>query len=228
VIQQSRVGTAVSSIYLGIVRLPWSFGQDANDKVPNGNPIPLAGCGAPPQNMNSKLSNKTDSAEKANPPNRGPVSGVTPAAVGTDGVRRITLEEAQQMAARTNNPTRALWAAQVEIAKQHRLGGAVAVLPSSHDFSQQSPQKQTGQVLTCSTSNRGWDPEHSRKHIRKDETLFDVNAIQPVTPLFAIYQLAKIARADEIIAKRRRECRWRKRRTESRKITSICSSPNGN
>jgi len=36
---------------------------------------------------------------------------------------------------------------------------------------------------------------------------FDVNAIQPVTPLFAIYQLAKIARADEIIAKRRRECR---------------------
>jgi len=37
--------------------------------------------------------------------------------------------------------------------------------------------------------------------ITKNETAFNVSATQPITPLFAIYQLVKIARADENIAR---------------------------
>ena len=36
---------------------------------------------------------------------------------------------------------------------------------------------------------------------KKDETVVNLSAVQPVTPLMAIYQLAKIARADENIAR---------------------------
>jgi outer membrane protein len=176
--------------------------QDANDKVPNGIQFPLPVAAAPPAKHEFELSNKTDSAEKANPPNRGPVSGVTPAAVGTDGVRRITLEEAQQMAARTNNPLVHLGQLQVEIAKQHRLGVQSQYFPSiGTTFLNNHLNKQTGQVLTVRRPIAGGTLSIPVNIFAKDETLFDVNAIQPVTPLFAIYQLAKIARADEIIAK---------------------------
>ncbi len=176
--------------------------QDANDKAPNGIQFPLPVAAAPPAKYKFELSNKTGSAEKANPPNRGPVSDATPAAVGTDGVRRITLEEAQQMAAGTSNPLVRLGQLQVEIAKQHRLGVQSQYFPSiGTTFLNDHLNKQTGQVLTFRRPISGGTLSVPVNIFAKNQTIFDVNATQPVTPLFAIYQLVKIARADENIAK---------------------------
>jgi len=58
-------------------------------------------------------------------------------------------EEAQQMAARTNNPLVHLGQLQVEIAKQHRLGVSRQYFPSiGTTFPHNHLNKQTGQVLT--------------------------------------------------------------------------------
>jgi outer membrane protein len=61
--------------------------------------------------------------------------------------------------------------------------------------------KQTGQVLTFRRPIAGGTLSIPVNIFAKNQTIFDVNATQPVTPLFAIYQLVKIARADENIAR---------------------------
>ena len=175
--------------------------QDVNDKAPNGIQFPVPVGAAPPAKYKFELSNKTGSAEKANPPS-GSVSSPAPAATGADSVRRITLEEAQQMAAGTSNPLVRLGQLQVEIAKQHRLGVQSQYFPSiGTTFLNDHLNKQTGQVLTVRRPIAGVTLSVPVNIIAKNQTLFDVNATQPVTPLFAIHQLVKIARADENIAK---------------------------
>ena len=118
------------------------------------------------------------------------------------GARRITLEEAQQMAAGASNPLVRLGQLQVEIAKQHRLGVQSQYFPSiSTTFLNNHLNKQTGQVLSIRRPIAGGLISIPVNIIAKNQTLFNANATQPVTPLFAIYQLVKIARADENIAK---------------------------
>jgi outer membrane protein len=176
-----------------------SSAQDTSNKTSNGIQFPVP---APPAKYKFELSNKTGSAEKANPPNRSPVSRATAAATGTDGVRHITLEEAQQMAAGTSNPLVRLGQLQVEIAKQHRLGVQSQYFPSiGTTFLNDHLNKQTGQVLTVRRPIAGGVLSIPVDIIAKNQTLFNVNAVQPVTPLFAIHQLVKIARADENIAR---------------------------
>jgi outer membrane protein TolC len=131
--------------------------------------------------------------------------GSTFAANGVDAplaVRRVTLEEAQQMAAGASNPLVRLGQLQVEIAKQHRLGVQAQYFPSiGTTFFNAHLNKQTGQVLTVRRPIAGTSLSVPVNIFSKNQTIFDVNATQPVTPLFAIYQLVKIARADENIAK---------------------------
>jgi outer membrane protein TolC len=118
------------------------------------------------------------------------------------GVRRVTLEEAEQMAAGTANPLVRLGQLSVEAAKQHRLGVRSQYFPSiSTTFLNNHLNKQTGQVLTIRRPIAGGLISVPVNIFTKNETLFDANVVQPVTPLFAIHQLVKIARADENIAK---------------------------
>jgi outer membrane protein TolC len=130
-------------------------------------------------------------------------SAVTPnSGDAPTGARRLTLDEAQQMATGTSNPLVRLGQLQVEIAKQHRLGVQSQYFPSiGTTFLNDHLNKQTGQVLTLRRPIAGGTLSVPVNIIAKNQTVFDANATQPITPLFAIYQLVKIARADENIAK---------------------------
>jgi hypothetical protein len=116
----------------------------------------------------------------------------------TAGVRRITLEEAQQEAAAGNNPLLRLAQLSVEVAKEHRLGVQGLYFPNvGTQFANLHLNKETGQVLTLSRLG----VTIPVNIFAKNQTDFNVSAVQPVTPLLSVYQLVKIARADENIAK---------------------------
>jgi outer membrane protein TolC len=133
--------------------------------------------------------------------NGGPAVAANPG-VAQPGVRRVTLEEAKAQAASANNPLVRLGQLQVEIAKQHRLGVQSQYFPSvGTTLLNNHLNKQTGQVLAVRRPIAGGTLSVPINIFAKNETLFDLNAVQPVTPLFAIHQLVKIARADENIAK---------------------------
>jgi outer membrane protein TolC len=118
------------------------------------------------------------------------------------GVRRITLEEAQQAAAGASNPLIRLAQLSVEAAKEHRLGVQGLYFPNvGTQFANLHLNKQTGQVLTVQRPIAGTIVSVPVNIFAKNQTDFNIAAVQPVTPLFSIYQLVKIARADENIAK---------------------------
>ena len=113
-------------------------------------------------------------------------------------VRRVTLEEAQQMAAGAGNPLVRLGQLQVEIAKQHRLGVQAQYFPNvGGQLENLHFNKNTGPVLTFDRLGRTVAVDI----INKNQTAYNFSAVQPVTPLFAVHQLVKIARADENIAR---------------------------
>lgn len=113
-------------------------------------------------------------------------------------VRRVTLEEARQAATAAGNPLVRLGQLSVEVARQHRLGVQGLYYPNiGTQFANLHLNKQTGQVVTF---NRLM-VQVPVNIFAKNQTDFNVAAVQPVTPLFSIYQLVKIARADENIAK---------------------------
>ena len=112
-------------------------------------------------------------------------------------VRRITLEEAQQGASGANNPLMRLGELSVEVAKEHRLGVQGLYYPNvGMQFANLHLNKETGQVLGTRLG-----VAVPINIFEKNQTDFNVAAVQPVTPLFSVYQLVKIARADENIAK---------------------------
>jgi outer membrane protein TolC len=114
------------------------------------------------------------------------------------GVRRITLEEAQKEAAQGNNPLVRLAELSVEVAKEHRLGVQGLYFPNiGTQLANLHLNKETGQVLTLSRLGLTIPVNI----FAKNQTDFNVSAVQPITPLLSIYQLVKIARADENIAK---------------------------
>jgi hypothetical protein len=134
-------------------------------------------------------------------------SGGAATAANTDnaaaGVRRITLEEAQEAAAAANNPMIRLGQLSVEVAKEHRLGVQGLYFPNvGTQFANLHLNKETGQVLSVRRPLPGMPPVEVAVNVfAKNQTVFNVAAVQPVTPLLSVYQLVKIARADENIAK---------------------------
>jgi outer membrane protein TolC len=113
------------------------------------------------------------------------------------GVRRVTLEEAKQMAADASNPMVRLAQLSVEVAKQHRLGVQGLYYPNiGTQFANLHLNKETGFVV-----GERLGVMVPVNIFAKNQTDFNVAAVQPVTPLFSVYQLVKIARADENIAK---------------------------
>jgi outer membrane protein len=113
-------------------------------------------------------------------------------------VRRITLDEAQQMAGGSSNPLVRLAALQVRVAKEHRLGVQSMYFPNiGGQLENLHFNKNTGPVLTLDRLGATVPVEI----IGKNQTAFNFSAIQPVTPIFAVHQLVKIARSDETIAR---------------------------
>ncbi len=116
-------------------------------------------------------------------------------------VVRITLDDAQQRAAGASNPMVRLGELQVEAARQHRLGVESLYFPNlGSQFDNLHFNKRPGAVIGL-VGPLGNQHEVDVNIFKKDETVVNLSAVQPVTPLMAIYQLAKIARADENIAR---------------------------
>jgi outer membrane protein TolC len=113
-------------------------------------------------------------------------------------VRRLTLDEAQQLAGGSSNPLVRLAALQIQAAKEHRLGVQSTYFPNiSSQMENLHFNKNTGPVLSLNRLGVAVPVDI----ISKNQTAFNVSAVQPLTPLFAIHQLVKIARADETIAR---------------------------
>ena len=120
------------------------------------------------------------------------------ATIAPPDVRRITLDEAQQMAGGSSNPLVRLAALQVRVAKEHRLGVQSMYFPNiGGQFENLHLNKNTGPVLSLDRLG----VVIPVNIIGKNQTAYNFSAIQPVTPLFAVHQLVKIARADEVIAR---------------------------
>ena len=130
-----------------------------------------------------------------------------PAIVGFRGevpvdVRRITLREAQQLAQATSDPLKRLGELQVEAARQHRLGVRSMYFPSvATQFLNLHMNQTPGELLTFERPLSGALISVPVRVVFQDQTVFNVVATQPITQLFAVHQLTKIARADENIAR---------------------------
>ena len=120
------------------------------------------------------------------------------ASVALPEVRHITLDEAQQMAGGASNPLVRIAALQVRAAKEHRLGVQSMYFPNiGGQLENLHFNKNTGPVLTLDRFGVTVPVDI----IGRNQTAFNFSAIQPVTPLFAVHQLVKIARSDETIAR---------------------------
>ncbi len=118
------------------------------------------------------------------------------------GVRRITLQQAQQLAAAANNPLEQLAQLQVEAAKQHRLGVKSLYFPNiSGQFENLHLNTPPGDLVTVPRPFAGTTLTVPVNVIEQDQTAMNLSVVQPITPIFAVRQLVKIARADENIAR---------------------------
>src|SRR5258708_28792382 len=148
------------------------------------------------------LSNNTDSVEKGNLPSKGLELGTKPAARGTGGTRKLTLEEAKAQASSANNPLARLAHLGVEAAKQHREGvqadyfPKVGLILSNFHFN-----KFMGQEIQVRRPSAGGTAALAVPLLNKNETLLPATAAQPITPPFKIREVVNLARADERIAR---------------------------
>jgi outer membrane protein TolC len=172
--------------------------QEAVDKTSFGleSPLPSSVMPSTPYKFDSSI--KTQPIEKWNFFDRETAIATTTLTSGSDGVFRLTLEEAQQAAAGASNPLVRLGQLSVEAAKQHREGVQGLYYPNvSTTLLNFHLNKQTGQVLSLPRLGAAIPVNI----FHKDSTTFNAMAAQPLTPLLSIRQLVKIARADENIAK---------------------------
>src|SRR6267154_451019 len=103
-------------------------------------------------------------------------------------VRRITLDEAQQLAGGASNPLLRLAALQVRVAKEHRLGVQSLYFPNiSGQLENLHFNKNTGPVLTLDRLGKTVPVDI----IGKNQTAYNFSAVQPLTPLFAVHKVEK-------------------------------------
>jgi outer membrane protein TolC len=117
-------------------------------------------------------------------------------------VRRITLADAQQLAQTATDPLARLGQLQVEAARQHRLGVTSMYFPSVTTQAFNLHLSETpGELLSFRRPLTGALISVPVGVIAQDQTTVNVVATQPITQLFAVRQLVKIAQADENIAR---------------------------
>jgi outer membrane protein TolC len=174
--------------------------QDASDKTPNPiySHLPVVTPSLSAYKYKFLLNNKTDSVEVGELPSAGPALDSVSSAPDAAGARTLTLEEAQAQAASANNPLVRLGQLQVEIAKQHRLGVQAMYFPAiGGNLENMHFNKHPGELISAPRLG----VTVPVNIVTKDQTALGFTATQPVTPLIAIHQLVKIARADENIAR---------------------------
>ena len=124
--------------------------------------------------------------------------------IRSGGIRRITLEDVKQqnfVNRATNNPLARLAQLTVESAKQHRLGLQADYFPKiGATFANLHYSEFLGQVLTVRRPLVGSTIQVPVPLFSQNQTVAAVTFIQPITPLFQVYQAVRIARADERIA----------------------------
>jgi outer membrane protein TolC len=115
------------------------------------------------------------------------------------GIRRITIEEAEQLAVKASSSLIKIAKLGEEVAKRHRLGAQADYFPKiDGSFANLHFNKQTNGFLNVLLPGRVLtEPVNV---FLKDQTVFNFSLVQPVTPLFAIRQNVIMARADEKIA----------------------------
>jgi hypothetical protein len=118
---------------------------------------------------------------------------------------------------------------QVDAAEQHRLGVKALYFPNiGGQFEGLHFNKAPGELLTLQRPLAGTVLSVPVNIIEQSQFAVNFSVVQPITPIFAVRQLVKIARADENIARAKAGSLWRIWRALSRKTSSICSSPSGN
>jgi outer membrane protein TolC len=119
------------------------------------------------------------------------------------GIQRITLEQVkqQQFVGPATNPLARLGQLSIEAAKQHRLGVEADYYPKLGATVANLHYSQfLGQVISVAHPLRGSTVQRPVPLFSQNMTIAGVTFIQPITPLFQVYQAAQIARADERIA----------------------------
>jgi outer membrane protein TolC len=121
---------------------------------------------------------------------------------GPPRVRRITLEQAQQQATTANNPMARLGQLQVEAAHEHTLAAESDYFPKISSMATNFHfNKFMGALLTVNRPIAGGTITTGLPLAGKDQTLVDVTAAQPLTPLFKLHEVVTLARTDENIAR---------------------------
>jgi outer membrane protein TolC len=121
----------------------------------------------------------------------------------SDGVpRRITLEQVkQQVVNPAANPLARLGQLSIEAARQHVIGAKADYLPKiSATVANLHYSEFLGQVLTLRRPLTGGLLQVPVPILTQNQTVVAVTFVQPITPILQVYQLVKIARADERIA----------------------------
>jgi outer membrane protein TolC len=197
-IRSNHVWCRVLALSMGVVFAGLgASAQNAGTSTPSGIHSLAPASAVPEAPYKFALGVKTSSTESINSFDRGVRLATADLKPSPNGVLTLTLDQAQQAAAAASNPLAHLGELQVEAAKQHRLGVQAQYFPNmSTSFFDLHYNKHPGDVL--STGPRG---PVSVNIINKDSNTLNLIAVQPVTPLFSIYQLTKIARADENIAR---------------------------
>ena len=116
--------------------------------------------------------------------------------------RVITLPDAQQQAQVAAGPIMRLGELQVEAARQHRLGVKSLYFPSvSTQADYLHLTEAPGEIFTVQRPLTGGIISLPVQAVFQDPYAVNVVVTQPITQLFGVRQLVKIARADENIAR---------------------------
>ena len=121
----------------------------------------------------------------------------------SDRTRRITLEQVKQQrsADPVASPIARLGQLSIEAAKQHRLSAEADYFPKLGSmFANLHYSEFLGQVLSIRRPIEGSLLQVPIPLFSQNQTIAAVTFTQPITPLFQVYQLVRIARADERIA----------------------------
>jgi outer membrane protein TolC len=117
-------------------------------------------------------------------------------------VRLITLTDAQQQAQVAAGPLMRLGELQVEAARQHRLGVRSLYFPSVSTQADYLHLTETpGEIFSVQRPFAGTVLSLPVEAILQNQLAVNVVVTQPITQLFGVHQLVKIARADENIAR---------------------------
>jgi len=116
--------------------------------------------------------------------------------------RLITLVDAQQRAQVAAAPLQRLGELEVEAARQHRLGVKSLYFPNiSAQAAYLHLSENPGEILSVHRPLTGGVLQVPVQAVFQDENAVNVVVTQPITQLFGVQQLVKIARADENIAR---------------------------